>query len=255
MKPLVSVITPAHNAAAFLQAAIDSVRVQTLTSWEMVIVDDGSRDATADIIIRAAETDARIRLFRHPRALGAAAARNRAIKEARGRYIAFLDADDVWYPQKLERQIGFMRQEGVAFSYGTYDLIDESGRVTGRYCPPLRVTYRDLLKTCSIGCLTAVFDTAVFGKRYMPAMRNRQDFVLWLDLLKSTKEARGMAEPLGAYRLHATSLSAGKWRTAYYQWRVYRKVENLNLFSSLYYFFHYAYYGLRKYRFEDCEDA
>ncbi len=175
-------------------------------------------------------------------------ARNRAIKEAKGNMIAFLDADDLWIPQKLEKQLAYMKKYNLAFTYSSYFVIDEeNNNLTTFYTKP-SVNYDSLLKTCSIGCLTAIYDVDKLGKVYMPDMKRRQDYALWLDIFKRIDHAKGLEEPLASYRVGHSSISSNKLKTALWQWKTYRDIEKLSLPKSLYYFTHYIYHGLRKYK-------
>jgi len=250
MTDLVSVITPAYNAQAYLEEAILSVIVQSYENWEMIIVDDASGDRTAEIAEMYARKEARIRVIKLTENSGAAIARNRAIEAAKGRYIAFLDADDCWLPHKLETQITFMHSHALAFTYSAYVLIDEKGETQGEFIPKAEICYDDLLKTCDIGCLTAIYDTKAVGKVTMPLLRRRQDYAAWLHIFRKIGCSKGVLEPLARYRLRGDSISSNKIKAAYYQWRVYREVERLSLFRSAYSFAWYVYYGLRKYKKE-----
>ncbi len=236
--PLVSVVTPVWNATATLAATVASVQAQTLPDWELLLVDDASTDGSPDLAAALAAADPRIRLL--PRATngGAAAARNDAIRASRGRLLAFLDADDLWYPEKLARQTGFMAAHGHALVYSGYRRIDAAGRPLGTVRPPLRVTRAELLRGNVIGCLTAVYDTAVFGRVEMPRIRRRQDYGLWLELLKSVPAAHGLPEPLADYRVAPASLSGGKLGAARDTWALYREVEGLSRPRAAFYLAH-----------------
>ena len=236
---------PAFNAASVVAASIRSVVAQGYVDWELIVVDDHSSDDTAPAVQALAAEDGRIRLIRLPENGGPAVARNTAIAAARGRYLAFLDSDDVWLPSKLARQLEFMRKTGAAFSYGAYYKIDADGRRCGRVDVPARTTYRRLLKTNVIGCLTAMYDTAVLGRVFMPGIRKGQDYGLWLELLKRVDCAYGMSEPLAEYRVQAGSISSDKLESSLWVWRVYRQVERLSLPRAAYYFAHYAFHGLQ----------
>jgi glycosyltransferase involved in cell wall biosynthesis len=248
MNSLVSIITPSYKSEKFISQTIESVLAQTYQNWEMVIVDDVSPDNSNEVIKQYVKNDNRIKLIKLEKNSGPAVARNRAIEEAQGRYIAFLDADDLWKPNKLEKQLAFMDANELALSYSSYELIDEEGGSLGLFTTKEKVTYEDLLKTCSIGCLTAIYDTKPIGKVYMPNIIKRQDYGLWLKILKKTNHAKGILEPLATYRILKNSVSSNKFKAAYYVWRLYRDVEKLNVYQSCYYFMHYAYNGLRKYR-------
>ncbi|MDP5291623.1 glycosyltransferase family 2 protein [Oceanimonas sp. CHS3-5] len=244
---VVSIITPVFNCSSFIGDAIESVIEQSFQSWEMILVNDCSTDNSLAIARLYSEKDERIKVVELSVNSGAAVARNKAISMAKGRYIAFLDADDRWLPCKLEKQVNFMQGNRVPFSYAEYERIDADGNVLGHIGVPKKVSYSDLLKTCYIGCLTAMYDTDCFGKVYMPEIRKRQDFSLWLKLLKEVDYAYGINEPLAQYRVHEGSISFNKLHASKYTWKVYREVESLSFFRSAYCFSHYAIRGvLRK---------
>lgn len=242
--PKVTVVTPSHNSSRYIEETIRSVRAQTFSDWEQIIVDDCSTDNTRDIVRKIAQDDPRIKLIELSENTGPANARNVAIRAARGRYIAFLDSDDKWYEEKLERQLEFMEAGGIAFSYTSYVVIDESGKKAGTRSVPETLVYTDLLKQCKIGCLTAIYDTSAFGKVEMPLIRKRQDLGLWLKLLKTVDSAHGLTEQLASYRQRSDSVSANKLIAAKYTWRLYRDFEKLNLAKSLFFFAQYAYNGI-----------
>jgi teichuronic acid biosynthesis glycosyltransferase TuaG len=240
----VSVIMPTYNVENFISDSIQSVLDQTYQDWELVISDDGSTDGTLALLERFQESDTRIKLLRPHRNSGPAHARNLAIAAAQGRYIAFLDSDDLWKPMKLARQLAFMEGRDIAFSFSSYDRIDEDGNYINTHWVQTPVTYRDLLKTCVIGCLTAVYDTEKIGKVYMPDIRKRQDLGLWLRILKMTGQAVPLSESLALYRLRKNSVSADKISAAKHTWSIYRDVERLGLMQSAYYFANYAVNGV-----------
>lgn len=242
--PNVSIITPSYNSSLYIVETINSVCSQTFADWEMIIVDDCSTDNSVSVIKSCIEKDPRIKLIQLKENSGAAVARNTAIETAQGRYIAFLDSDDLWLPDKLEKQLAFMQANDYPFSYAAYNKIDENGQVFGHVGVPDRVSYSDLLKMCSIGCLTAIYDKEFFGKVYMPLIRKRQDLGLWLRLLKKTNYAHGLNESLAQYRVRIDSISSNKANAAKFTWRLYRDIESLNLVKASYYFSHYAVRGL-----------
>lgn len=245
---LVSIITPSYQSAQFVTQTIESVLSQTHQNWEMIIVDDVSPDNSNEIIEGYIHKDSRFRLIKLDKNSGPATARNRAIEEARGRYIAFLDADDLWLPQKLEKQIVHMKSNNLPFTYSSYYIIDESDRDLGHFTTQESISYASMLKTCSVGCLTAIYDSRLLGKVFMPDILKRQDYGLWLKILREIKTAKGLLEPLAVYRIRKKSVSSNKLKAAYYQWKIYREIEKLNLFKSSYNFVHYAYHGLKKYQ-------
>lgn len=241
---MISIVLPSYNCSTFIRAAIQSVLDQSYSKWEMIIVDDCSSDDTVEFVLPFVEQDSRISLIKLTENSGAAVARNRGIEVARRRYIAFLDSDDLWLPNKLEKQLIFMQTNNYPFSFAAYDKIDSNGQVLGHIGVPDKICYSDLLKTNSIGCSTAVYDTKYFGKVKMSLIRKRQDLSLWLKLLKKTDYAYGLNETLAQYRVRTNSISANKVSAAKFTWRLYREVEGLNLIEAGYYFTHYAFRGL-----------
>lgn len=244
----VSIIMPACNSAPFIRDSVESILEQTFKDWELLIADDASEDDTYQIAAEYAGKDARIKLFSLSKQSGAAEARNLAIKHARGRFIAFCDSDDVWTNDKLEKQIAFMMKNRYAFTFAPYYVMNEAGKQLGIIQTRERVSYDDLLITCDIGCLTAVYDSSMLGKRYMPNILRRQDYAMWLELLKQVDYAYSFEQALGYYRLRARSVSSNKFKAMLYIWRVYRKVERLPFFRSIYLVVVYSFYGINKYR-------
>ncbi|WP_081622672.1 glycosyltransferase family 2 protein [Thioalkalivibrio sp. ALM2T] len=249
MKPEVSIVMPVHDAEAFLEEAVASVQAQTLEAWELLVVDDASMDASAERVARMAGEDERIWLIRLAENGGAAIARNTGIREARGRYIAFLDSDDRWLLGKLERQLAFMQARGAAFSFTAMERVDEAGAHLAWAGVPERVGHSDLLKTNYVGCSTAMYDTALVGKVEMPLIRRRQDYGLWLKLLRQVDYAFGLNEALTQYRVRAGSVSSNKLDTSRYTWRVYRDVVGLSLPESAYCYAHQTGRALLRNRF------
>jgi glycosyltransferase involved in cell wall biosynthesis len=256
---LVSVIMPAKDTANYIAAAIESVIAQDYPYWELLVVDDQSRDGTTEIIKGYAAGDTRITyLSLGPGGpTGASAARNHATRMSRGRYIAFLDSDDVWYPNKLSIQLGALEAQKAALCYSAYRKMSEEGTVGERAVQvPARTCYKDLLKSNVIGCLTAIYDTTAAGKVFLPevsaeSLHYFEDYAMWLRIARELTDQRkvfvGVQEPLAIYRLRRGSISYRKWKAARYTWRVYRRIERLPLHASIYYFCHYAVQGLKKY--------
>ncbi|OOE73675.1 MULTISPECIES: glycosyltransferase family 2 protein [unclassified Salinivibrio] len=247
--PLVSIITPLYNCESHIHDTVLSVIKQTYPHWELLLVDDCSTDSSLTIALQYANDDPRIRVIRMTTNSGAAVARNAAIKEAEGQFIAFLDSDDLWLPHKLEKQLDFMHQKNCALSFSAYQKIDERGKDLGVVGVPETVSHQELLKTCVIGCLTAMYDSQKIGKVYMPLIRKRQDFGLWLSILKKIDIAYGISEPLAQYRVRRDSISANKLKAAQYTWHLFRHVEQLSLIKSVYYFIHYACRGVLRTKF------
>lgn len=250
VKEVVSIITPMYNSEKYIGRAITSVLSQTYPYWEMIIVDDCSSDKSTQIVEEFAEQDSRVKLIVLDQNSGAAVTRNTAIENASGRYIAFLDSDDLWYENKLKLQLKFMEENNYAFVFGCYEKINEEGQLVSVATVSKKVGYSDLLKLTNIGCLTVIYDTSVLDKQYMPLIRKRQDLGLWLKLLKLVPYGYGMKQVLAQYQLRSDSISANKFVAAQYTWKLYRDVEKLNFLLALYYFTHYAFNGLLRTKFQ-----
>ncbi|MFW0713404.1 glycosyltransferase family 2 protein [Aliarcobacter butzleri] len=236
MKDLVSIITPSYKSERFISQTIESVLSQTYQDLEMIIVDDVSPDNSNKIIEEYCKKDNRIKLIRLEKNSGPAIARNRAIEEAKGRYIAFLDADDLWKPEKLEKQIRFMEEKNCALSCSAYETMSEEGVLQNKFITiPLKISYKDLLKSNHIGCLTAIYDTQKVGKIYMPLINKRQDYGLWLKILRKIDFAYGINEPLATYRLMSNSVSSNKISLFKYHYKLFREFENIGKIKTLYY--------------------
>jgi teichuronic acid biosynthesis glycosyltransferase TuaG len=221
----ISVLMPAFNAAATLRAAVASVQAQSRSDWEILIIDDASKDDTWAVATGLAQGDIRIRTLQHAQNRGAAQARNTALAAARGRYIAFLDADDLWLPEKLARQIAFMSERGAALSYTGFWRARGTGAGEERrqqVHAPAQVTRARLLRGNVIGCLTAIYDRALLGDCPMPDLRMRQDFALWLDILSRWDRAHGLDEPLAIHHVRPGSLTSNRLRTLRATWSMYR---------------------------------
>lgn len=237
---LVSIITPSYNSALFIAETIESILSQTYPYWELLITDDCSTDHSVEIIERYIQKDSRIRLFRLEKNRGAGVCRNRSISEARGRFIAFCDSDDRWCPEKLEKQLAFMLEKDCALSYTSYMTCDENGKVSNIVVGKRRETYFSMRYDNGIGCLTAVYDTGKVGKVFMPDLRKRQDWGLWLTILRDCGVAYGLKEPLAIYRIRSSSISRDKWSLVKYNLSVYRTVlGNSRIVSYLFFFFLY----------------
>ncbi len=230
---LVSIITPSYNSAGFIAETINSILSQTYTNWELLITDDCSSDESCQVIRSYAAKDARIQLFLLNENSGAGVARNNSIKNARGRFLAFCDSDDRWYPGKLENQLSFMINNGYEFTYSSYDTCDEGGNVIGYVNCLKRLSYITLIRDNGIGCLTCIYDTHKIGKVFMPTMRKRQDWGLWLSIIKRTGKAYGLQERLALYRVRKNSISSNKIEMLKYNFQLYHKVEGIPSFLSI----------------------
>ncbi len=240
----VSIITPAFNAAAYIGQTIESVVAQTFSDWEMIVVDDGSSDDTLAIVRDWQARDGRIKLLINETNLGPGPSRNRAIDAAQGRFIAFLDSDDLWLPEKLQTQVDTMTRTGAYFTFTSYEVIGHDGHGLGKTVhAPAQISYRGLLKDTVIGCLTVMIDRNRVEKLAMPNIPSRQPLVLWLRLLREVGPAVGIDQILAKYRARAGSISSNKRSAAKNVWRVYREYERLGLVASLWYFINYAVNG------------
>lgn len=237
MNPLVSIITPVYNAEKFISQTIQSVLSQTYSNWELILVDDVSKDNSLQIISTFTEVHKNILLFKNDKNSGAAITRNRGMEEAKGKYIAFLDADDVWFPIKLEKQIGMMEAKHLDVSFSSYNLMDANGVLLGKKVKALeQLSYRKLLKCNYVGNLTGVYNIQTLGKIYTKNLRKRQDWLLWLAAVKKTKQpVLGIQEALANYRLQPDSMSANKYGLIKYNYSVYKKGLNFSTLKALYY--------------------
>src|SRR5690606_17916784 len=239
---IVSIITPVYNSSLFIEQNISSVKKQSLTNYEHILIDDCSTDDSVDIIESHSQNDHRIKLIKLTKNRGAGVARNMGIKASSGRFIAFLDSDDYWDKYKLEKQVNFMLKLDCPFSYTQYYVVNND-RINYLIKSPVKVTYKDILKNCYIGCLTAMYDTHKIGKIYMPKNRKRQDWVLWINILKTVKTAYGLQEPLAYYRVGNKSLSNNKFKLLKHNFNVYHqdlsfsKIESV--FRLIIFLFHY----------------
>ena len=230
---LVSVIIPAYNCERFISETIESVIAQTYPDWEMVIIDDKSTDRTEEIIESYARKDGRIRFYRNESNIGAAETRNKGMELAEGEFMAFLDSDDLWAPKKLEKQIDFMRKNDHAFTCTSYEHISEEGEKTGRvFSPRQKANYRQVVLYNSVGNLTVVYNVKKLGKFTAPNVFAREDYGLWLSILKKEDYIWGLPEVLAYYRIRKASCSRNKFRMVKYQWILLHDVERLGFFRS-----------------------
>ena len=232
MTELVSIVMPTYNCAEFISQSIDSVIAQTYTNWELIIVDDCSTDNTKEILNPYLQKYPNIHYTLLTENGGPAMARTEALKQSKGEYIAFLDSDDLWYPEKLSKQITFMKENNIAFSIG---------RGTGKskkiaIIPPKKNDYTTMLKLAnSIGNLTVMYNRNIVGKQQVPAIKKRNDFALWLQILHKVPACYGMQEILAKYRLRTKSVSRNKLKLISYHWHLYRHIEKLSTLKSLWY--------------------
>ena len=245
---LVSVIMPMHNSEKFVGKAIESVMCQTYPYWELLVVDDGSTDRSCDIVRAYARQDSRIQLLINDNPIGMPfAPRNYGIERAKGDFIAFLDSDDMWLREKLSQQLPyFSRDNRTAVVFSDYEKIDENGRRAARVVStPRKTSYQQLLYGNVIGNLTGIYDVRKVGKYYFKNIHH-EDYAFWLSVLKSGYIARSTQTVLALYRVRKASVSSSKLRIVSWQWKVYRDIEHISIFRSMYYYMFYAVRGLRK---------
>lgn len=245
----VSIITPLYNGEQFLAQTIESVLAQTYEDWEMIIINDGSTDGGLAIAQQYAANDSRIHVFTQANG-GSASARNNGIRRAIGRYLCLLDADDLWEPPFLEMQLALMKEKKCQLVYSAHKRINEKNEeVLMPFYPPERVTYKDMLHTCSISCLTGMYDTVPFGKVYLREEFRclRDDYIFWLEIMQKSGVAYGNMKVLASYRILLGSTSRKKWKVILPQYKVYRKVLRMGVVRSCYYLACWAWNGFRKY--------
>ncbi|WP_312258242.1 glycosyltransferase family 2 protein [Romboutsia ilealis] len=246
-EPLVSIITPVYNAERFLSDTIKSVQNQTYKNWEILLIDDCSKDNSAQIIKEFQKYDNRIKYIKLKKNSGASVSRNEGIRNAKGRFIAFVDSDDIWKPEKLEIQIKYMLKENLGFTFTSYRYMKENGELTNKIAKaPSKINYNGLLKNTIIGCSTVVIDKDIVDYFEMPLVRRGQDTATWLQILRKEKYAYGIEQDLVNYRLVGESLSSNKIIALKRTWNTYRNVEKLGLLKSSYVFCFYVFNAIKK---------
>ena len=236
MAPLVSIVTPTYNCGKYIGRTIDSVLAQTVEDWEMIIVDDCSTDNTKDVVEKY--YDPRIRYVPLEKNSGAAAARNAAMNLADGKYIAFLDSDDLWKKDKLARQLEFMEKNGYNFTCTDYAQVDENDAPLGKVIKTKKKTdYNGVLLTCPVGNSSVVYSVEKLGKFEVPNIRKRNDDALWLRILKKEKYLYGLPEVLMEYRVRGDSISSNKISLIKFHWKLYREIEHLSVPRSAFHIF------------------
>ncbi len=250
MNDLISIIVPVHNVRNYIIQTIESVRAQSYTNWELILTEDCSTDGTREVLTQYLEeiSDDRIRVIWLDENVGAAAARNLGAEQSRGRFIAYLDADDLWAEDKLLHQLRFMRETNAAFCFGNYEFADENGRGTGKVVHvPVTLTYTKALRNTTIFTSTVMLDTEQIKRSEirMPDIRS-EDTALWWRLLRAGYTAYGFRETLVLYRRPATSLSSNKLSAVKRIWDLYRKSEKLGVLYSCYNFFFWAFRAVRR---------
>lgn len=249
MDTLVSIIMPSYNSSHWIKETIESVQAQTYTNWELLITDDASTDDTVSVIKEKQKKDSRIKLFVSEKNQGAGQSRNNSLKYAKGRYIAYLDSDDLWDECKLEHQLAFMDEKHVAMCYTDYDLIDENGAYRKTIHVQKSVTYDGYLRRPVTCTHSVVFDTRLVDKSLliMPDVRRGQDGATWLQVLKTGVIGYALGESLAKYRRHEGSLSNNKIKAVKRVWYLYRQIEHLSLPYACLCFVSYAINAVKKY--------
>lgn len=244
MEELVSIITPTYNCGKFIGETIESVLKQSYENWEMVIVDDCSKDNTKEVVEKYIKKDKRIKYHLLEVNSGAAVARTKAMELAQGKYMAFLDSDDLWSVDKLERQINFMKKNNYNITCTQYEQIDEQGNFINKIIPvKVKTDYNGILLTCPVGNSTVMYNVEKLGKFEVPNIRKRNDDALWLQMLKKEKYIYGMKDTLMQYRIRSNSISSNKISLIKYHWKLYRDIENLSIIRST---FHICFWGVLK---------
>ncbi len=248
-EPLVSIITPVYNSKNFLKDTIESVLKQTYFNWEHLLVDDYSTDGSWEVLDSFAGLDNRIRVFKLESNCGPGKARNHAIERAAGKYIAFLDSDDIWLPNRLEDHIFFMIKGDYVFSHSSYGFLNEDGTLKSKIynVRDREVDYKYLLKHTDISCLTAIYDQERIGKFYMPDLRRKQDYGLWLSILKKGYKSMPYPKVLAYYRQRKGSVTNRKSRLIFQHYQFLRNHERLNFFQSIKYTISWGLGGIAKY--------
>lgn len=240
---LISIITATYNSSCSIEETYKSIVAQEYERWEWLITDDCSNDNTLEIIDRICREDPRVKVYSNKINSGAAVSRNNSLKHVAGDFIAFIDSDDLWEPDKLVKQLKFMN-DSIDFSFTAYGLIDEQGHSLGKTVDAGQsgmFNYEDMLrKKATLGCSTVMLRRAAFNDIYMPLLRTGQDYATWLKLLKTGKRAHLLNEILTYYRIMPNSISRNKFKKAKRQWQIYREIENLPLYKSVVYFCFYA---------------
>ncbi|MBR5227169.1 MAG: glycosyltransferase family 2 protein [Clostridia bacterium] len=239
---LVSIIMPTYNCAKFIKRTIESVLAQTYDNWELCIADDCSKDDTEEVV--KAFNDNRIKYYKLETNQGAAMARNKAMEMATGKYMAFLDSDDIWKKDKLEKQIKFMEENDYNFTCTDYEQIDEQDNLLNKIIKTKKkADYNRILLDCPVGNSTVMYNVDKLGKFEVPNIRKRNDDALWLQILKKEKYIYGMPEVLMEYRIRSNSISSNKIDLIKYHWYLYRQIEHLSIFRSA---FHVCWWCLIK---------
>lgn len=246
-EPLISIITPLYNSEKYIRETIESVLNQTYKNWEMLIVDDCSKDNGVKIVNEYVLKDKRIKLFKNEKNEGVSFTRNRAIDLSQGKYIAFLDSDDLWKKEKLKKQILFMEKNNIDLSYTGYEKINMDGSLRGEIKVPEKLDYKELLKNCLINCISGVYRKEKF-EVFRFRKTKAEDYIFWLEIFKQIDYAYGIQESLAYYRVSNNSRSSNKLDIVKFHWKIYREYEKLNFLKAVYYYLIYIKRGIKRYR-------
>ena len=244
---LVSIITPVYNSEKYIFDTYNSIKNQSYKEWEWIVIDDNSKDQSYEKILKLAENDSRIKVIKNEINLRAAGSRNKGLDFAKGEYITFIDSDDLWNFDFLEKQINLIEEKKCNVVFASYQRKSEDLKeFLGNYIVPLKVAYKDLLKTNYMSCLTVVYKREPFIElRFEKNLKMHEDYVMWLNLLKENM-AYSNQEVLATYRIRKGSVSRNKFKNLIYMYFIFRKVIKLNIVSTFYYLCNYIYYGLKK---------
>lgn len=230
---LVSIIIPAFNSEQYIEKTLKSVQKQTYSNWEAIIIDDFSHDNTSNIVKSFTELDSRFIYIKLDRNSGAAVARNSGLLIAKGKFIAFLDSDDLWYENKLSFQIHIMNKNNLSFTCTSYNKISDRGHDLKKIIVPKKISnYDKLLKNCP-GNSTVIYDANLLGKQFIPDIKKRNDYVMWLQVIKTSVFLYGIQEVLSSHRVRNNSISSNKVALIKYHWFVYRNIEKLGIIKSI----------------------
>ncbi|MBS0847954.1 glycosyltransferase [Citrobacter sp. JGM124] len=248
---LISIVTATYNSEKYIKNVYSSILNQTHEKWEWVVTDDNSTDGTVSLLNDIASKDSRVTIKINKENLGAAHSRNRCLKSINGEYVAFIDSDDLWYPNKLELQLLFMSNQNINFSFTSYDIINNNGIKTGKEIDIKNklstYKYNDILKKrATLGCSTVMLRKSAIDDLTMPLLRTGQDYAFWLKILKSGEEAHLLKKILTSYRITPGSISRNKFKKAMRQWEIYRDLEGLDFYNSSVSFFHYAWRAIKR---------
>lgn len=246
MEVLVSIITPCYNSEKFIKDTFESIKNQKISNWEWIIVDDNSNDNSVSLI--KSFNDERIKFFVNKENKGAAYSRNFALREAKGRFITFIDSDDLWESNFLDRSINYLLENNEELVYSSYKRVNEDLLpLLDDFIAEDFIDSKRILYNCPIPMLTSMYDSSRIGKIYFPEVELREDHAMWIELLKKVKHARAINDSLGIYRMRDNSVSRNKFKIAIKQFDLYYKYLKMNIFKSAYYTFNWGFNGLKKY--------